>query len=218
MLLHKAKTWGLQMIGLLLFNAFTARSMDAQSLQTGLKFKYSQESNVGAVYSSFVTTEYQIDSGRCYGAVYVSNPQTYSRNDTEKESGYAVFISRTTPPALGLRVIIRNVTFDINQNPSPYTDREYDKIPTSEGFEVDFGTQHNGGYLAVREGQNNFLYEIKRANTVIESGSFTATIRHQTKTIARNETSSSPFINQAAKDAECQRALDEQKNGDRKHH
>ncbi|MGV0028204.1 hypothetical protein [Phormidesmis priestleyi] len=98
MQLHKAKARGFQIIGLLLLNAFTANSVDAQSSQTGLKFKDSQELNVGAVYSLLVTETYQVDSGQCHGPIYFSNPQTYTRNYTEEAPGRAVFISRTTLP------------------------------------------------------------------------------------------------------------------------
>lgn len=51
MQLYKTKAWSFPIIGLLLLNAFTAPSIEAQPSQTGLKFKDSQALNVGAVYS-----------------------------------------------------------------------------------------------------------------------------------------------------------------------
>lgn len=209
---YKAKAWGFQIIGLLLLNTFTANSINAQPTQTGLKFRNSPVLNVGVLYSLLVTETYQVDSGRCHGPVYLSEPETRTRNYTAEPAGRAVFISKTMP-APGLRVVIRNVTPGIDQNPSPYTDREYDKAPTSEGFKVNVGTAHSGRYLAVREGKNDFSYEIKQANSVIESGSFTATIERQTKAITRREPMASSFGN---KRAECRRIYGEHNKRDRK--
>ncbi|KAM3095311.1 hypothetical protein ACKFKF_25305 [Phormidesmis sp. 146-12] len=211
---YKAKAWGFQIIGLLLLNTFTANSINAQPTQTGLKFRDSPALNVGVLYSLRVTATYQVDSGQCHGPVYLSKPQTYTRNYTDEPASRAVFISKTMP-APGLRVVIRNITPGIDQNPSPYTDREYDKAPTSEGFKVNVGVAHSGRYLAVREGKNDFSYEIKRANSVIESGSFTATIQRQTKAITRDETMASSSRD---KDAECRRTYDEENKRDRKRH
>lgn len=213
MQLYKTKVWEFQIIGLLLLNAFTANSADAQSSH-GLKFKDSPELNVGAVYSLLVTETYQVDSGACQGPVYLHNLQTYTRNYTAEAPGRAVFISRTTLPTPGLRVVIRNVTPGIDQTPSPYTDREYDKTSTSEEFKVNVSANHRSRYLAVREGKNDFSYEIKRANTVIESGSFTTTIYRQTRTIERSQ----PASLLTDKDTECQRAYDEENKRDRNRH
>jgi hypothetical protein len=216
MLLPKNSAWKYKTIGLLMFNFFIANSINAQPAisQTGFKFKDSQRFNVGTVYNLLVTETSQVDSGRCVGAIYFSNFQTYTRTYTEQASAHATFISSKTLPAPGLRVVIINLTPGIDQNPSPYTDREYDKVPASEGFRVNMGTNHSGRYLAAQEGKNNFSYEIKRNNTVIESGAFTATIFSETRSINRNAPSSSPS-NQGS---ECQRIYDQQNDRDRKHH
>ena len=136
---------------------------------------------MGAVTTVSVSTTYEGNSGSCHGQFYFSYFQTYTNTHTEEASERATFISSNTPPAPGLRVVIRNVTPGIDQNPSPHTDREYDKPPTSEGFKVSLGTIHRGRFLAVQPGENRFSYDIKRGNTIIESGTFTARIDHQTQ-------------------------------------
>ncbi|MGI0494836.1 hypothetical protein ACN4EG_23880 [Alkalinema pantanalense CENA528] len=86
----------------------------------------------------------------------------------------AFFISPTTPPAPGLRVIVRNQT--IGSNPAPYTDREYDAGSRSEDFNLSPGDDHHSKHLAVLKGQNLMAYQIKRGNVVIESGEFTVNV------------------------------------------
>ena len=183
-LLTKAK-WVSKVIGFsllsipLMSNLTHAQSAGSPAPQIGFNFKQSQELNVGTVTTVSVSTTYKGDSGSCHGPVYFSNFQTYTNTYTEEASEHATFISSNMPPAPGLRVVIRNVTPIIDQNPSPYTDRKYDKPPTSEGFKVSLGTIHGGRFLAVQPGENHFSYEIKRGNTILESGTFTARIDHK---------------------------------------
>lgn len=178
--------------------------------QIGFNFKQSQEFNVGAVTTVSVSTTYQGDSGSCRGRFYFSNFQTYTNTYTEEASEHATFISSNMPPAPGLRVVIRNVTPRIDQNPSPYTDREYDKPPTSEGFKVSLGTNHSGRFLAVQPGENHFSYEIKRGNTIIESGTFTARIDHQTQSRQRYQS-----IGGGKTAMECELEYNQQREYDR---
>ncbi len=95
---------------------------------------------------------------------------------TVAEGFRAWFVSPSLPPAPNLRVIIRNVTAGMNQNPSPYTDRTYDKGWISEELTLDFGTKHNGDSFVLADGKNSLTYEIKQGDRVLESGSFNATI------------------------------------------
>ncbi len=95
---------------------------------------------------------------------------------TVAEGFRAWFVSPTLPPAPNLRVIIRNVTASINQNPSPYTDRTYDKGWISEELTLGFGSQHNGDVFVLTDGKNDLTYEIKQGDRVLESGAFNATI------------------------------------------
>ncbi len=95
---------------------------------------------------------------------------------TVAEGFRAWFVSPALPPAPNLRVIIRNVTTGINQNPSPYTNRTYDKGWISEELTLGFGTKHNGDSFVLADGQNSFTYEIKQGDRVLESGAFNATI------------------------------------------
>lgn len=175
-----SKVIGFSLLSVPLMSNLTHAQSGSPTPQIGFRFKQSQEFNVGAVTTVSVSTTYKGDSGSCHGQFYFSNFQTYTNTYTEEASEHATFISNT-PPAPGLRVAIRNVTPGIDQNPSPHTDREYDKPPTSEGFKVSLGTIHRGRFLAVQPGENHFSYEIKRGNTIIESGTFTARIDHQTQ-------------------------------------
>jgi hypothetical protein len=183
-----SKIIGFSLLSVPLMSNFTHAQARSSALQIGFKFQASQELNVGTIMTLSVTETYTVDSGWCNGPFYHSNFQTRTRQYTQ-ETGRAKFISSTMLPAPGLRVVIRNVTPGIDQHPSPYTDREYDKAPMSEGFKVSLGTNHSGRYLAVQPGKNDFFYEIKRGNTVLESGAFIASIDHQTKSVERDNTS-----------------------------
>ncbi|KAM3095386.1 hypothetical protein ACKFKG_13765 [Phormidesmis sp. 146-35] len=89
----------------------------------------------------------------------------------------ASFISEKTPPAPHRRVIIRNVTQGVSANPYPYTDREYDeRRPTSETARASLGNTHDRRRFNLVEGNNEFQYEIKERNRVIDSGKFSAQV------------------------------------------
>ncbi|MEG4803617.1 hypothetical protein QUB63_31220 [Microcoleus sp. ARI1-B5] len=181
---------GISLLSVPILPHITNAQSPPPALQTGLQFERSEEFNVGAITTLSVSETYQVDSGKCVGQFYFSNWQTHSRTYEEPILGKAAFISQTTLPAPGLRVIIRNVTPGIDKNPYPYTDREYDTAPVSEGFKVSFDIQHRNRYLAVQPGNNEFSYEIKRGNTIIESGTFTARIDRRNQSIIRMEPSS----------------------------
>ncbi|HAX80887.1 MAG TPA: hypothetical protein DCY88_34890 [Cyanobacteria bacterium UBA11372] len=100
----------------------------------------------------------------------------------------AYFISSSTPPAPGRRVVIRNVSPGIDNDPYPYTDRGYDKGQYSQGFDVSLNTTHQTRDFALKEGVNQFNYEIKEKNTTIESGSFTVEVfRQNSSAISRSQ-------------------------------
>ncbi|MGG6266050.1 hypothetical protein ACQ4M3_04330 [Leptolyngbya sp. AN03gr2] len=92
----------------------------------------------------------------------------------------ARFFSKSTRPAPELRAVVRNTTFGFSGEQKPFTDREYFNGDVSEGFVVRFGDRHEGRFLAVRPGENQFEYEIKRGNQSIETGKFSATFDSQT--------------------------------------
>jgi hypothetical protein len=98
------------------------------------------------------------------------------------------FVSERTPPSPGLRVMVRNMSLKETSEPTPYTDREYDKGSRSEGFVAGLETEHQSRFLALQPGVNQFAYEIKRGEQVIESGQFTADITHQVKDISITKT------------------------------
>ncbi len=94
------------------------------------------------------------------------------------------FLSITTPPSPGLRVMIENIGIPLNRNDHPYTDREYEQPQGSEDFIVKIGNSHNDQYLAVTDNSlpmfnrsNSFRYRIQRGEQVIETGAFAARFR-----------------------------------------
>lgn len=86
------------------------------------------------------------------------------------------FVSDTTPPAPGRRVIIRNVTEGMKRDPSPFTDRDYSKGQYSQSFDFGIDDRHRTRTFSVFEGENEFEYEIREKDKVIEQGSFTADV------------------------------------------
>jgi len=98
----------------------------------------------------------------------------------------ARFFSKSTRPAPELRAIVKNMTFGFAGQRKPFTDREYFSGDVSEGFEMRFGDQHEGKFLAVQPGENQFEYEIKRGQQSIETGKFSATFEERTFERERN--------------------------------
>lgn len=104
-------------------------------------------------------------------------------------SARARFFSSTTRPAPELRAVIKNVTFGFSGETKPFTDREYYSGDVSEGFNIQLGEQHSGRFLAVQPGENQFEYQIKRRQQVVETGEFTASFDQKTIQRSRNTVS-----------------------------
>jgi hypothetical protein len=104
----------------------------------------------------------------------------------------AWFVSAQTPPAPGLRVVLRNASISEIVATMPYTDREYDQGNRSESFIAALGDQHKSRFLALRTGGNRLIYEIKREHKVIESGEFVANIDMDFQDVSRSQTISRP--------------------------
>ena len=98
----------------------------------------------------------------------------------------AMFTSTNTSTAPGRRVIVRNVSLGIYNDPLPYTDREYDSDRVSEITKISIGVKHRGRYFVVLEGLNTFEYEIKEGERVMERGSFTAMVKESVRYVQRN--------------------------------
>jgi hypothetical protein len=88
----------------------------------------------------------------------------------------ARFISSKTPPNEHQRVVIRNITPGMEGDRSPYTNREYHRGRTSEATQMELGTKHSSKRFRVTGGENQFEYEIRQRQQVIDSGRFTAVI------------------------------------------
>ncbi len=136
--------------------ASQSQSISIPSDSVGLIF----ESGSSLNQAGFAVTEY---FGDCEG---VQTPELL-----------ASFISAKTPPAPYRRVLIRNITQGISTNPYPYTDREYDeRRPSSETARTSLGDTHNGKQFNLMEGNNEFEFEIKERDRVIDSGKFSAQV------------------------------------------
>ena len=152
----------------------------ANPTQANLEFANSSSPNIGTIADRLVTTERR-SAGYCVRSSYIPG-NLYSTTSTEPGSLEAWFTSASTPPAPGLRVVIKNVTLMTDEQ-IPYTDREYNQGSKSEHFFVRFGTRHNEQYLTVDSGKNDFIYEIKQGNVVVETGSFTVSLDKDSRVI-----------------------------------
>lgn len=89
----------------------------------------------------------------------------------------ASFISAKTPPARFTRVIVKNITPGVSNDPYPYTDREYDeRRPSSQSTRMEFGRKHKKKSFTIVAGKNTFEYAIKQRDRLLETGTFAATI------------------------------------------
>jgi hypothetical protein len=89
----------------------------------------------------------------------------------------AAFQSTTTQPAKDLEVVIRNVTAGIDDDPYPNLERDYDQGSTSERADIGFSADQIRVFIgrrtmAVMPGLNQFEYEIKDGDRVVEQGEF----------------------------------------------
>lgn len=91
----------------------------------------------------------------------------------------ARFMSTATPPAPGRRVVVRNVSLGVRDDPFPFTDRDYSQGRSSEATLLSYGTKQELRTFSVIPGVNNFEYEIKQGDRVIDKGNFQATIQFQ---------------------------------------
>jgi hypothetical protein len=184
-----------------LFSWAIAQPMLAQTAAvSGLDFTNSATRNHAKIPTTVIKTQYV--SGSCNDGRFIPGPLLKFDHNGKPDglsSSFLVsqqvdegrveagFVSSKTPPAPGLRVVIRNLTRGMLTNPLPYSDREYDKGVTSEPLVMALSNVHNGRYLAVAIGNNNLTYEIKRKNEVVESGSFVVSIDRQITTKTETE-------------------------------
>lgn len=97
----------------------------------------------------------------------------------------AKFISSKTPPASGLRVVIRN-NGDLIEGQAPFTDRKYDEGKFSERLVMGFADRHHQSFLAMQAGTNRLSYEIKRGDAIVESGAFEVSLSSETALVSRD--------------------------------
>jgi hypothetical protein len=152
--------------------------------RVGIQFQGAPRLNQGKLLflSGTKTDTKDVTLGSCLGSLYIP-PNTVSTTTpyTTQLGAKASFISKTTPPAAGLRVIIQNTTPEIDRSIRPYTDREYSQGDRSESFTLKQDITQNSRYLAVTLGRNTFAYQIQRGSQIVESGSFTTLIETEAK-------------------------------------
>jgi len=210
--------------GIQLPQAPGATELPTTDERIGLKFENGSRFNAGAIVQDRIVFEQVFrENGveyvdRCpkgrraigyphitdSSTTLISNHSVTPRNANQAEL-HGWFVSEKTPPAPGLRVVVRNVTRGMAKNPSPYTDREYDHGAKSERFSGILNDEHDGGNLAFAIGQNDFTYEIKRGNQVVESGNFSVTIDLTYNDITSTKTISRPQISLECRDRERSR-------------
>lgn len=86
----------------------------------------------------------------------------------------AWFTSSTEPPKKGRKVIIRNISRGMSPDNFPFTERDYSKGRSSESTNITIGTEHRNRVFVVKRDNNDFEYEIREENSVIERGQFSA--------------------------------------------
>lgn len=82
-----------------------------------------------------------------------------------------------TQPTEDLEVTIRNVTAGIDDDPYPNIERDYDESSTSDRADIGFSANQIRVFIgrrtmAVMPGLNQFEYEIKDGDRVVEQGEF----------------------------------------------
>jgi hypothetical protein len=175
----------------------TAKSLETvpKNDQVGIQFRAMPILNEGKLlFLTGTRTDTSTTAGRCFGSNYVP-PSTVTRETpyATQVGASASFISKTTPPATGLRVIIENITPAVDQSSRPYTDREYVQGDRSEAFTVKQDIAQSSRHLTVTPGMNTFAYQIQRGKQIVESGSFTTVIETETKADVQPEFSESHF-------------------------
>lgn len=129
-------------------------TMSLKAFANGAEIQVRNNTSYQANQVNFKQVEYV---GQCPGTVL--NPGAIK----------ARFISRTTPPGKDRRVVIRNVSEGMRNNPYPFTNRGYDG-QFSEGFDISFNEEHKTRTFSVLEGTNLLEYEITEGKTVLEQG------------------------------------------------
>ncbi len=86
----------------------------------------------------------------------------------------AWFTSSTQPPRKDRKVIIKNISRGMSPDNFPFTERDYSKGRSAESTDITFGTGHRGRVFVVRDNENEFEYEIRENNSVVERGQFSA--------------------------------------------
>ncbi len=80
------------------------------------------------------------------------------------------FKSSTTPPISNRKVLIKNITSGMDNDPSPYTDRNYENGEFSEGFDFGLDSHHRTQSFSVLGGTNKLHYTIKDHEEIKEEG------------------------------------------------
>ncbi|NJK41777.1 MAG: hypothetical protein HC934_11365 [Acaryochloridaceae cyanobacterium SU_2_1] len=80
----------------------------------------------------------------------------------------ARFTSKTALTGVGRKVIIRNVSPKIDNDPYPFVETKYRKGRYSEDFKIELGLRHRRGKLAVIPGENLLEYEVWQDKQLVQ--------------------------------------------------
>jgi hypothetical protein len=114
------------------FWAHSAYAQNPVTAKTNTGFKFRDSENINTI----TITDWNF-KGECPGS------------EKEREFTRVRFISESTPPASGLRVLIRNISKGFEGDPIPFSNKEYSGQGVSEAFNLKFSTRHHGKYLAL---------------------------------------------------------------------
>ncbi len=97
------------------------------------------------------------------------------------------FIS-AVPTAPNRRVIIRNVTEGVDDNPYPYTDREYSRGKYSETFDMTVDYTHQQQTFSFLKGANKLEYDVQDDQRSVATGAFIVNVTvREGGTFSRNQ-------------------------------
>jgi len=141
--------------------------MILSGLVAGILCAENAQAESGLLVRSFSSQPVEMNSANIVETIYTGMCPGLSRSTPE-----AWFQSSSIPTGDGQRVRLENVSPGMNPNKLPFTDRGYEKGPTSEHTWLGVSSEHRGRSFGVQAGVNNIDYKITKGDQVVDSGSF----------------------------------------------
>lgn len=121
----------------------------------------------------------QFNSSRNYQVAKFGNSQQLQRRTKVYVAGFPVRTGSVNLSVYDCRdgkLIIRNISRGMSPDNFPFTERDYSNGRSAESTDITFGTEHRGRVFVVRDDDNEFEYEIRENNSVVERGEFSAVV------------------------------------------